>query len=168
VKEQWLVRGRFGVVLALLVVAVDTAGTVTAIAAAAIEETARPTRSAALPATFRCRRHVVDVAGTTVRLDGRRLSSRDGEAEIVVAPRWRRDCGAVAWVETSGSERRLVVVPSVVPSRGEATESLRWTLPPADGDERIFWVGRSRITVGVAVLKPRAIASWSGSSALRQ
>jgi hypothetical protein len=154
------VRGGFGVVLALLAAAPGATGMVTAPAAAAIGETARPARSAAPPVTFRCGRHVVDVAGTAVRLDGRPLSSSGGEMEIVVAPKWRRDCGAVAWVETSGSERHLVVIPSVAPSRGAATESLHWTLPPADGDERIFWVGRSRITIGVAVLKPRAVASW--------
>jgi hypothetical protein len=156
------VRGGFGVVLAFLAVASGTTGMVTATAAAAIEDTARTARAAvAPPVIFRCGRHVVDVAGTTVRLDGRPLPSSDGAVEIVVAPKWRRDCGAVAWVQTGGSGRRLVVVPSVVPSSGAATESLHWTLPPADGDERIFWVGRSRITVGVAVLKPRAIASWS-------
>jgi hypothetical protein len=156
------VRGGFGVVLAFLAVASGTTGMVTATAAAAIEETARPTRSAAPPVTFRCGRHIVDVAGKTVRLDGRPLSSSGDEVEIVVAPKWRRDCGAVAWVETNGSERRLVVVPSITPlRRGAAIEALHWTLPPADGHERIFWVGQSQITVGVAMLKPRAIASWS-------
>ncbi len=121
--------------------------------AASIE---KPSRRAA-PVVSRCGRHVVEVVGGTVRLDGEPLASSGDEVEIVVAPTWRRDCGAVAWVQGYGPERRLIVVPSI----GAGAQSLSWGLPPTAGDERIFWVGRSRIAVGVAMLQPRAMASWS-------
>jgi len=109
----------------------------------------------------RCGRHVVEVAGETIRLDGAAVVSDHARAEppqIAVAPRWRRDCGAVAWVEVNGGERRLVVIPSVAAA---AAPALNWTLPPPQGSERIFWIGRARITVGATALKPRAVASWS-------
>jgi hypothetical protein len=109
------------------------------------------------PVVSRCGRHVVELVGGAVRLDGKALKSRVGEIEIVVAPAWRRDCSAVAWVERQGKERRLLVVPSI----GDGAESLVWALPPTLGDERIFWVGRSRVAVGVAMLRPRATATWS-------
>lgn len=118
-------------------------------------------RASSRSSSSRCGRHVVEVAGKTIRLDGAAVVSNHARAEppqIAVAPRWRRDCGAVAWVEVNGAERRLVVIPSVAAAPGPA---LNWTLPPPKGNERIFWIGRARITVGAAALKPRAIASWS-------
>jgi hypothetical protein len=92
-----------------------------------------------------------------VRVDGRVVESTGEGVEIAVAPKWRRDCEAVAWVALEGTERRLMVVPSI----GADIQSLSWALPPVAGNERIFWVGRSRITIGVASLQPRAMASWS-------
>jgi hypothetical protein len=121
--------------------------------AAAIAQPSRlPSR-----ASSRCGGHVVEVVRGRLRVDGELVKSSGDGAEIVVAPAWRRGCGAVAWVELRGTVRRLIVVPSV----GAGVELLSWALPPTIGDERIFWVGRSRIAIGVAVLQPRAMASWS-------
>jgi hypothetical protein len=125
----------------------------------------RATQAASIEKAFRrpppgvshCGRHVVEVARGAVRLDGETMGMSGDEVEMVVAPTWRRDCGSVAWVELRGTERRLVVVPTI----GAGAQSLSWALPPGAGDERIFWVGRSRIAVGVAMLQPRAMASWS-------
>jgi hypothetical protein len=119
----------------------------------------RPTEAASLekPLISRCGRHVVEVARGLVHLDGKVLRSSAGEVEILVAPAWRRGCSAVAWVELRGTERLLIVVPSI----GDGAEVLSWALPPTVGDERIFWIGRSRIAVGAVMLQPRAMASWS-------
>jgi hypothetical protein len=117
---------------------------------------AKPARLPA-PASSRCGGHVVEVVRGGLRVDGELVKSSGDEAEIVVAPAWRRGCGAVAWVELRGTQRRLIVVPSI----GGGLESLSWALPPTIGDERIFWVGHSRIAIGVAILQPRAMASWS-------
>jgi hypothetical protein len=105
----------------------------------------------------RCGGHIVEMARGGVRLDGEVIESRADDLEMVVAPSWRRDCGSVAWVELRGTDRRLIVVPTI----GAGAQSLSWALPPTVGDEHIFWVGRSRVAVGVAVLQPRATASWS-------
>jgi hypothetical protein len=119
----------------------------------------RPSEAAALekPVISRCGGHVVELARGLVHLDGKALRSSGAEVEILVAPAWRRGCSAVAWVELRGTERHLIVVPSI----GDGAEALSWALPPTLGDERIFWVGRSRIAVGVVMLQPRAMASWS-------
>jgi hypothetical protein len=100
---------------------------------------------------------VVEMVGGAVRLDGKPVRSSAAEGEILVGPAWRRGCSAVAWVDLRGAERRLMVVPSI----GDGAEALSWALPPTRGEERIFWVGPSRIVVGVAMLRPRAMASWS-------
>lgn len=140
-------RRAFGLVLALLMVVPC------ATKAASIEKASRRPS----PEVSRCGRHVVEVARGTVRLDGEPLESSGDGVEMAVSPTWRRDCGSVAWVELRGTERRLIVVPTI----GAGAQRLWWTLPPTAGDERIFWVGRSRIAVGVAMLQPRAMASWS-------
>ena len=134
-------RIAFGMALTFLLLLAD------APEAAAIESTSGPMVS-------RCAGHVAEVVRGAVRLDGKSLPS---EGELVVAPVWRRDCSAVAWVEVKGTERRLVVVPSLHTD----AQQLSWVLPPTLGDERIFWVGRRRVAVGVAMLRPRAMASWS-------
>jgi len=141
----------FGLVLALLLVAP---------CASQAASPGKPSRQAA-SAVSRCGRHTIDVLGGSVRLDGTTLESSGGEVQIVIAPKWRRDCRAVAWVEQKGTARRLMVVPSIVPSIEGGAQSLHWTLPPTGGSERIFWVSRSRISVGIALLRPRATASWS-------
>jgi hypothetical protein len=121
---------------------------------------ARTTKSRAherAPVVSHCGHHRVEVAHGDVQVDGHRLESDSAEDKIIVAPTWRRDCGAVAWIAVKDGERRLVVVPSVE----EDLQSIRWDLPMSGEDERIFWVGRKRITVGVATLQPHAVASWS-------
>lgn len=140
-------RSAFGLVLTLLMVIPG------ATQAASIEKLP----GLPPPVVSRCGRHLVEVVRGAVRLDGVPLESRGDQVEILVVPAWRRDCGAVAWVELQGKERRLIVFPSI----GAGVQSLSWALPPTAGDERIFWVGRSRIAVGVAMLQPRAMASWS-------
>ena len=109
------------------------------------------------PVVSRCGRQVVEMVGGAVRLDGKPLRSSAAEGEILVAPAWRRGCSAVAWIDLRDAERRLMVVPSI----GDGAETLSWALPPTRDEERIFWVGPSRIVVGVAMLQPRAMASWS-------
>ncbi len=122
-------------------------------------------RSASLRATAPtravspCGRHVVELASGAVHLDGRRVQGAGGAVELVARPAWRRDGGAVAWIERSGGMARLIVVPAV--GAGAAVEPLSWPLPGLTGGERIFWAGPSRINVGPALLQPRAVASWS-------
>jgi hypothetical protein len=137
----------FGLVLTLLMV-------IPCATQAASNE--KPSRRAA-PVISRCGRHIVEVVRGIVRLDGKSLESSSDKVDIVVAPTWRRDCDSVAWMEQQGTERRLIVVPAI----DAAAPSLSWVLPRTVGDERIFWVGRRRIAVGVAMLQPRAMASWS-------
>lgn len=137
----------FGLVLALLLVMPR------ATQAASIEKGFRRPP----PAVSRCGRHVVEVGQGGISLDGEPMGLRGNGIDMVVAPTWRSDCGSVAWVELQGTERRLIVVPTI----GAGAQSLSWALPPKAGDERIFWVGRSRIAVGVAMLQPRAMATWS-------
>lgn len=93
----------------------------------------------------------------SVRVDDEVVASGASGVEIAIAPSWRHDCRSVAWVERRGTDRQLVVIPTV----GRGGQSLHWVLPPAAEDDHIFWVGRSRISVGPVLLKPRAIASWS-------
>jgi hypothetical protein len=109
------------------------------------------------PVVSHCGHHRVEVARGNVQVDGHPLASDTAAGKILVAPTWRRDCGAVAWIALEDGERRLVVVPSVE----EDFQSIRWDLPVSEQDERIFWVGRKRITVGVATLQPHAVASWT-------
>jgi hypothetical protein len=141
--------------LAVVVVAV-MAALILAVPSAASARTTKTRHSRPGPVSH-CGSHRVEFARGNVRLDGHALESDSAEDKIVVAPTWRRDCGAVAWIARKGGERRLVVVPSV----DEDVQSIRWDLPMSDEDERIFWVARKRITVGVATLKPHAMASWS-------
>src|SRR5687768_16323379 len=91
-----------------------------------------------------CGRHVVEVVGGKVRLDGRDVEASGSTARVIVAPKWRRDSGAVAWVERVGAERRLIVLPAI----GSRLTAISWSLPPAAGPEHIFWAGSNRIVVG--------------------
>ena len=80
-----------------------------------------------------------------------------GNVFIVAPPTWRRDGHAVAWIERSAGEARLVVVPR---SR-ERFQPLPWTLPAVSSDDRVFWASARQIVVGPALLAPRARASWT-------
>lgn len=109
------------------------------------------------PVTSPCGRHVVEVAGGAVLIDGRRVRSADGDVFVIAPPTWRRDGSALAWIERSRGEARLVVVPDL----DGAPDPLPWTLPAVSTDDRVFWAGQRRVVVGPAVLAPRAIATWS-------
>jgi hypothetical protein len=109
------------------------------------------------PLASPCGRHVVEVARGAVLIDGRRVRSPDGDVFVVAPPTWRRDGSALAWIERSRGEARLVVVPDL----DGAPDPLPWTLPAVSSADRVFWAGDRRVVVGPAVLAPRAIATWS-------
>src|SRR5579871_6457366 len=103
-----------------------------------------------------CGRHVVEVDGGAVFVDGRRVHPDAGSVEVLAQPAWRGDGDALAWIERHRGETRLVVVPSMAASESP----LVWPLPRALGGDRVHWAGASRIVVGPDELQPRAIATW--------
>ena len=109
------------------------------------------------PIASPCGRHVAEVIGGAVYVDGRRVRTKEGNAFIVAPPTWRRDGHAVAWIERSAGEARLVVLPEVT----ERFQPLPWTLPAVSSDDRVFWASARQIVVGPALLAPRARASWT-------
>jgi len=46
-------------------------------------------------------RHVAEVIGGAVYVDGRRVRTSEGNAFVLAPPIWRRDGRAVAWIERS-------------------------------------------------------------------
>jgi hypothetical protein len=102
-------------------------------------------------------RHVVHVAGGSVFVDGRRVHPSTGNVYLVGTPIWRGDGRALAWLERSEGQVRLVVLPEIDP----AVQPLPWELPTLVGGDQVFWAGPNRIVVGPALLAPRAVASWS-------
>ena len=104
-----------------------------------------------------CGRHVARVVDGAVFIDGRRVHGAHETVFVVAAPTWRRDGGALAWIERSGGQARLVVVPTL--DRG--AELLPWSLPAVSGDDQIFWAGPQRVIVGPAMMAPRAVATWT-------
>ena len=109
------------------------------------------------PVVSPCGRHVVEVVGGAVRIDGRRVRSSEDSVFVIAPPSWRRDGSALAWIERSRGEARLVVVPDL----DTGSDTLPWTLPAVSPDDRVFWAGPKRVIVGPAVLAPRAIATWT-------
>jgi hypothetical protein len=109
------------------------------------------------PVVSPCGRHVVEVAAGAVFLDGQRVRSPDGGAFVIVPPIWRRDGRALAWIERSRGQARLVVLPAV----DDGAELLPWSLPGVSPDDQIFWAGPRRVVVGPAMLVPRAVATWT-------
>jgi hypothetical protein len=103
-----------------------------------------------------CGRHLVEIDGGAVFVDGRRVHPALGSVEVLSEPAWRGDGGALAWLERAAGETRLVVLPEV----SSQTQPLAWPLPRALGSGRIFWTGPTRIVVGPEELQPLAIASW--------
>ena len=84
-------------------------------------------------------------------------ASRDVAGAFVVSPpTWRRDGDAVAWIERSRGQLRLVVMPALDAS----AEPMPWELPAVLSADRVFWAGPRRVVVGPGVLAPHAIASW--------
>jgi hypothetical protein len=120
----------------------------------------RPGRTGLLalpPSRSPCGRHLVEVDGGAIWLDGRRVHPLLGSVQVLVTPAWRDDGDAVAWIERAAGETRLVVLPSL----SAGAEPLAWPLPRALGSERIHWAGDRRVVVGPAPLEPRAVASWT-------
>lgn len=111
------------------------------------------------PSRSPCGRHLVEVDGGAVYLDGRRVHPTIGSVTVLQTPAWREDGNAVAWLERVSGETRLVVLPDLSPS----AEPLAWPLPRALGREHVHWAGDRRVVVGPAPLEPRAVASWTES-----
>jgi hypothetical protein len=109
------------------------------------------------PIASPCGRHVAEVIGGAVFIDGKRVRAGEGNVFVLAPPTWRRDGRALAWIERSQGEARLVVVPEV----DDDSPPMPWTLPAVSGDDRVYWAGQRRVVVGPAVLAPRAIASWT-------
>ncbi len=118
----------------------------------------RVPRAQALPTVASpCGRHAVRVERGTVFVDGRAVHGPEGGAYVLASPTWRRDGGALAWIERGGGETRLVVLPDLQPG----TQPLTWSLPATADGERVAWAGPQRVVVGPELLAPRAVASWS-------
>src|SRR6188472_575535 len=58
-------------------------------------------------------RHVVEVIGGSVYVDGRRVRRCEGDVYVLARPIWRRDGRAVAWLERSNGQARVVVIDGV-------------------------------------------------------
>jgi hypothetical protein len=108
------------------------------------------------PVASPCGRHVAEVIGGAVYIDGRRVRTSDGSVFVLAAPIWRRDGRAVAWLERSRGEARVVVVDGV----DDRVAPLPLALPAVAADDRVFWAGPQRIVIGPALLAPRAVATW--------
>ena len=108
------------------------------------------------PVASPCGRHVAEVIGGAVYIDGRRVRTAEGNAFVLAPPIWRRDGRAVAWIERSRGEARVVVVDGV----DHRVAPLPLALPEVAADDRVFWAGPQRIVIGPALLAPRAVATW--------
>jgi hypothetical protein len=109
------------------------------------------------PIASPCGRHVAEVIGGAVYVDGRRVRTADGSVFVLAPPIWRRDGRAVAWIERSHGQARVVVIDGVE----NRAAPLPLTLPDVGTDDRVFWAGPQRIHIGPALLAPRAVATWS-------
>jgi hypothetical protein len=103
-----------------------------------------------------CGRHVVEVDGGAVFVDGRRVHPSTGAVTVIQAPIWRGDGDALAWLERRSGETRLVVLPEI----GRPSDTIVWPLPAALAQDRVHWAGDNRVVVGPEPLQPRAVASW--------
>ena len=103
-----------------------------------------------------CGRHLVEIDGGAVFLDGRRVHPSFGTVEVLSEPIWRGDGEALAWLERGAGETRLVVVPEV----SRFADPISWPLPRALARERVHWAGATRVVVGPEILQPHAVASW--------
>lgn len=108
------------------------------------------------PVASPCGRHVAEVIGGAVYVDGRRVRTSEGSVYVLAPPIWRRDGRAVAWIERSRGEARVVVIDGV----DDRVAPLPLTLPAVAADDRVFWAGPQRIVIGPALLAPRAVATW--------
>jgi hypothetical protein len=104
-----------------------------------------------------CGRHTLEVASGAILVDGRRVHAGERNAKVLALPICRDDGRAVAWMERGGGQTRLLVLPVM----DDPTVVLPWPLPAVGRDDRVFWIARTRVTVGPSLLAPRAVASWS-------
>jgi hypothetical protein len=102
-------------------------------------------------------RPVASPCGGAVYVDGRRVRTSDGSVFVLAPPIWRRDGRAVAWLERSNGEARVVVIDGV----DDHAAPLPLALPAVAADDRVFWAGPQRIHIGPALLAPRAVATWN-------
>jgi len=103
-----------------------------------------------------CGRHVAEVVGGAVFIDGRRVGPATASVYVVAPPTWRRDGRALAWIERSAGQARLVVIPAL----DRDAEPLPWSLPAVSSDDQVFWAGPRRVVIGPGLMAPRAIATW--------
>jgi hypothetical protein len=90
-----------------------------------------------------------------VVLNGRQVRSGPGTA--LSRPVWRRDSGALAFLQRNHHGLQLVVVPEL-----DARHPLVWQLPStADRLRKVFWISDRRLGVGAKDLVPRLVVSWS-------
>jgi hypothetical protein len=109
------------------------------------------------PVASPCGRHVAEVIGGAVYVDGKRIRITDGNVFVLAPPIWRRDGRAVAWIERSNGQARVVVIDGV----DERVAPLPLALPAVAPDDRVFWAGPQRLNIGPALLAPRAVATWN-------
>jgi hypothetical protein len=109
------------------------------------------------PVASPCGRHVAEVIGGFVYVDGRRIRTSDGNVFVLAPPIWRRDGRAVAWIERSNGQARVVVIDGV----DDRVAPLPLALPAVASDDRVFWAGPQRLVIGPALLAPRAVATWN-------
>lgn len=108
------------------------------------------------PVASPCGRHVAEVIGGAVYVDGKRIRTSDGNVFVLAPPIWRGDGRAVAWIERSNGQARVVVIDGV----GDRVAPLPLALPAVAADDRVFWAGPQRLVIGPALLAPRAVATW--------
>jgi len=108
------------------------------------------------PVASPCGRHVAEVIGGAVYVDGKRIRTSDGSVFVLAPPIWRSDGRAVAWIERSNGQARVVVIDGV----GDRVAPLPLALPAVASDDRVFWAGPQRLVIGPALLAPRAVATW--------
>jgi hypothetical protein len=102
-----------------------------------------------------CGRHVVEIDGGAVFVDGKKVHPAAGSVHVLAQPSWRNDGAALAWLERRSGETRLVVLPEI------GSDTIVWPLPSSLAQDRVHWAGDNRVVVGPEALQPRAVASWS-------
>lgn len=109
------------------------------------------------PVRSPCGRHLAEVDAGAVFVDGRRVHPATGTAQLLQSPTWRRDGGALAWLERKSGETRLVVLPDL----SRPADTIVWPLPAVLAHDRVHWAGENKVVIGPEALQPRAVASWS-------
>jgi hypothetical protein len=103
-------------------------------------------------------RHVAEVIGGAVYVDGRRVRTSEGNAFVLAAADLaaRRTCRRLDRTQQrSGARGRASTAWTTVSRR------CRSRCRPVASDDRVFWAGQQRIHIGPALLAPRAVATWN-------